>query len=202
MNTLKRASAQGFTLVEVLIVVVILGLIAAIAVPTFNSSTERAAAVKLIQAATDNINNATQALLVTTGDVANVTTGTSAIPDTGNSFLDVLVKGKDFVHADYQTDYEDAGVARLDRQIVTVTEPSAGTPGAYEVKGYALTYSSSADGQAEVVFAGVPSDIVERIKADREGEAFDATVADTTGSIQHDVAVSGKHNLTIVLVFN
>ena len=40
--TLRHAVTRGFTLVEILIVVVILSVLAAIAIPQFNSSTEDA----------------------------------------------------------------------------------------------------------------------------------------------------------------
>ena len=198
MDTVKRTTQAGFTLIEVLIVVAILGLIASIAVPAFNSSLERSASVRLIESVTDNVATSTQALLVTTGDVADVTTGTSSVPDANNSFLDVLVNGADFVSANFEQAYADAGIARLDRQVTVTADPVAGSSaGSYAVKNYAMTYSSPSAGIAQLQFAGVPSEVVERIKTNRESGAFTAGTADTTGPVQHDAATNGKHNLTM-----
>ena len=48
MSTNKRLAKQGFTLVEILIVVVILGILAAIVIPQFTSAAETAKASSLV----------------------------------------------------------------------------------------------------------------------------------------------------------
>lgn len=48
MSARKRLSQQGFTLVEILIVVVILGILAAIVIPQFTSASESARASSLV----------------------------------------------------------------------------------------------------------------------------------------------------------
>ena len=48
MNTVRTAVRKGFTLVEILIVVVILGILAAIVIPQFSSASQAAQASSLV----------------------------------------------------------------------------------------------------------------------------------------------------------
>ena len=193
-SNLKQTTQKGFTLIEVLIVVIVLGLISAIAVPAFNNSIERAASVKLIESVSDNIADATRSLLVTTGVVANVTG--SVIPDTENdqNLLDVLVKGIDSVAQKYKNDFEDASITKLDRQIGTELD-NDGNP-YYAVNGYAVTYTSDSAGIGLVQFAGVPAEIAERIQESREGTQYNSA-ADTSGAVRTTAEVDGLTDLTL-----
>ena len=194
---LARNTQKGFTLIEVLIVVIVLGLISAIAVPAFNNSIERAASVKLIESVTDNIADATRSLLVTTGVAANVET--SVIPKDSNNLLDVLVEGKEYVEGVYQNDYEDASITKLNRQIEVVTQPVAETSaGVYKVNGYVMTYTSEDEGVGRVTFAGVPAEVAERIEQARDGSAQDGVTAETAGKVRSVAADGGLIDLTLI----
>lgn len=201
-NTLKTATQKGFTLIEVLIVVVILGLISSIAVPAFNNSMERAAAVKLIESFADNIADATRSLLVTTGAPQHVTN--SALTDGSSTLLDVLIVGPTdpdgvaILKPKFLTDYEDSSVQPLSRQVTITATPQGGaSAGTYELNNYAVTYSSPTTGKGQLLFTGVPEEVIKRIKESREADPFNGSTTDTTGPVQHSAVALGVADLTI-----
>lgn len=198
----KSKKQNGFTLIELIIVVAVLGVIAAIVVPYANNVIERRSTARSIQAFSDNAQKSVRALLVSSGTSANVTTSPMIVAP--NNFLDILVAGEDYVAAQYQRSYRDAGVATLDRSITVATAPTVGTAGAYTIRDYPVTISSPSIGVMNVVVSDVPTDVVERLKSDREGDTtFDPAVADTTGAIQYSVAdANGNHTLTVQTTIN
>lgn len=200
-NTAKR-KVGGFTLIELIIVVAVLGAIAALVVPYANNVIERRSTARAAQAFTDNAQKAVRALLVSSGTTANVST--SPLITAPNNMLDILVGGEAYVAAAYSRAYRDAGIATLDRSLVVDTAPAVGTAGVYLLRDYPVSINSPATGLMNVVLTSVPSDVVERVKSDREGDAaFDPAVADTAGAIQYSVAdANGNHTLTLQTSIN
>ena len=194
---IHKKSNEGFTLIEILIVVAVLGVIAAIAAPSVTNALERRSTVRQIEAVSDTFTQNARQLILTTGAPASVTA--TPLIRAGNDFLDILVAGEDFIAAGFEQGYRDAGILPTDRLLNTTTAPVQDTStGVYEVKGYTVTLNSPAVGTLHTIIAGVPSEIVERLVNDREGGGFDPGTADVTGAVQHDIAAAdGTHNLTL-----
>ena len=198
----QKKRNQGFTLIETLIVVVILGVIAAVTAPTISNALERRAAVRQIESVSDTLTQNARQLIIATGAPASVTA--TPLIRAGNDFLDILAAGEDFIAAGFEQGYQDAGIMPIDRLLTTTTAAVQDTStGVYEVSGYVVTINSPNPGELATVVAGVPSEIVERLVNDREGGGFDAGTADTAGAIQYDVAAAdGTHNLTMLTRLN
>lgn len=198
MKNCKHAAnkTKGFTLVEMLAVILVVGIISGIIATIYTSSgavTSRAQALgNFADRGTDLITLINSQL----GVPANVST--NPIIESGNNYLDILMAGDIAVDAQYVTDYNNSGAGTLDRMAVETTAPAAGTPGVYEVEGYAVTLSSPSDDVAQFDFANVPSNIVEVLVEERDpSTAFAPGTADTSGAVQYTAAASGTHTLTL-----
>lgn len=197
INHIKK-KAKGFTIIELLLVITVIGILGALLAPYFTNYVQRGATARGIVTFSDSATKAVRNVVVSSGTTANVST--SPLITAPNTFMDILIGGGDYVAAAYERAYRQAGITTLDRSVTTTTAPVAGTTaGVYQIGDYPVTVTSGTTGQMDVVVSDVPSDIVEAIKDDREGnETFDAATADTTGVLQYTVAdANGNHTVTV-----
>lgn len=80
MNTLSMNKAQqGFTLIELMIVVAIIGILASIAIPSYQNYTRKARFTEIIMAATAP-KSAVEVCAQTTADLGQCDSGTNGVP--------------------------------------------------------------------------------------------------------------------------
>ena len=76
---MKRSMQQGFTLIELMIVVAIIGILAAVALPAYQNYTTKAKFAEVI-AATSAVKSAVEVCASTTGDITQCASGNNGVP--------------------------------------------------------------------------------------------------------------------------
>ncbi|MEW9797236.1 pilin [Alteromonas sp. CYL-A6] len=79
MKNVKASNQKGFTLIELMIVVAIIGILAAIALPAYQNYTQKARFTEVTNA-TAAVKSAVEVCAQTTNDLANCDGGTNGIP--------------------------------------------------------------------------------------------------------------------------
>ena len=79
MKTQIQKSQQGFTLIELMIVVAIIGFLAAIAIPSYQNYTRKARFTEVVMAA-DAPKSAVEVCAQTLNDLTNCTGGSNGVP--------------------------------------------------------------------------------------------------------------------------
>lgn len=194
-----RHAQKGFTLVELLVVLIVVGIIAVLAVPSLLGSTSSARAETLRDAATKMAMN-WQIMNQSCGTSKDVTSAITSAGTAGAS-LDLIFRGTGLTAA-YSGCYNTSGVRAL-------VEMAKGSGGSYTVNDYAVSVSggSSVAAPYQVTFTGVPVDIALPLyqKLSAASGAANATAmpssADTTDNAFRFTAPSGgTTNVTILRV--
>lgn len=186
---------RGFSLMELVAVVMVIGILGALAVPTVVGVVDKASAQKIYTVSQKFAE--THSLMTQTFKTSKVATATG-IPNTNNNMLDVLIHGRSMVAAAFMTKYEIAGISPLTTSVVTTIQPTSGSnPGAYELEGYPVTFSTPNAYTAHVVLSAVPSRIIKLLWASHSNAAFDESATVTAGPVQHTAVSTGLHTLTL-----
>lgn len=153
MNKLAHIAQRGFTLVELTVVVVIIGILSAVLVPVLKGTSDPAKATGYIKAA-DGVNQ----VLTTIAQSCNVSTtvASNPLPDStaSRTLSDVIFGGSSYVASDYTTCYNQSGAKPL-------TEISKNvSAGVYSVQGSTVSLAGGGTAPLQVTFADVKDEIV------------------------------------------
>jgi prepilin-type N-terminal cleavage/methylation domain-containing protein len=180
----SRKPHQGFTLIELAVVVAVIGVLIAIVAPTMLSGKESATAKQLLQTAQDASSH-----LMLLANAANMPPNTS-FHTSGKSTTEVLFGGKTNVNSSYQAAWDSAGL-----KVITGTNDTTCTSGRYRVAGYCVqveaTSNSTNDFFVITSFTTVPSKVIAAIV----GSLSSTATLSNTGSVE-DNTVRVDYNTT------
>ncbi|MEQ9131898.1 MAG: type II secretion system protein [Salinisphaeraceae bacterium] len=199
----KAARQKGFTLVELAIVVVILGIVAGIIATRFTGSAAASARAEAIETFAGSAGLLASTVNTQLGLPATMDSAHPAVDDNGNSWLDVIVDGRDFIDADFQQGYDRTGAGSLRDAVAVVTEPAVGTPGVYEVEGYEVQIDDAknvTDGEATFTFIDVPANVVQAMVETIEPADAYAAGGEANGDLVYGAVAGGLHPTVDVTV--
>lgn len=193
-KTLKQKKCQlqrGFTLIEMAVVLVILGILISIAAPGVLGSKDGATALQIPDAASKIATNLS--LISQNCGLPTSVTG-NALPDTGKSLSDVLFGGGANVAATYTNCFTQSKVLPL----AEIGLPTA-TAGVYSVGGYNVSLAGGGTSPLSITFAAVPDAIVLRIAQQYNPTLAALAASDTTSPVvQYGTATAGARDVTIL----
>jgi len=134
---------KGFTLIELMIVVAIIGILAAVAIPAYSNYTKKAKFTEVVQA-TQAIKTGVEVCVQDFGDLTNCNGGSNGIPDnvaTGNAtkYVDTITTLAGIITA---TPKVTGGILAADTYVLT---PTVGPTGiTWAVSGGCTTASGGA----------------------------------------------------------
>lgn len=183
--------SKGFTLIELVVVVVILGILASVVLPALKGSTIGAKAVGLVRGA-DSANQVWTMLNQTCN--VNGAVASNPLPNSGASrtVSDVIFGGRSMVAAAYQSCYDQSKVKALSEisQLVSA--------GVYSIQGFTVSFSGGGSAPLQVSYASVPDDLVLEMVQKYQPTLTALAASDNSNpTIQYGTATSGLRTVTI-----
>lgn len=192
MKQIKIYRQKGFTLIELVIVVVILGVLALVVSRTFGSTVSNSSKANALYEATNKI-TANWALLALQANSSTVVASSNLILATKTA-EDVIVGGAPYVAAAYQSAWTSSG-------IIPMTDIAQGVvgSGAYTILSYPILIGGGGGNPLSVTFRDVPEEVILQI-VQKHGTSIPSLAASdlTDRVVQYGVATSGLRDLTIL----
>lgn len=184
------AAAKGFTLVELLIVVLIIGVLLTIYIMSTSGSTGGARALALVKAS-DDMASSVSRLASTCG--LSTTVAANPLPDTGKSLLDVVLVGESELAPTYKKCWKQASA----RALMDVAQKDGAN---YLVQGYQLTLAGGGTNPFQFTYANVPDEEV-LLAAQRYSPSLTVLAASDAASpkIRYGTATGGRRDMTVVV---
>jgi len=193
-NFLRRSVQRGFTLLELVIVVAIIGVLIALVAPNVTGSKDGANAQLLTKTAQDIANNW---MLIAQSCGTTTDAAASPVMATGKTVADVIFGGVANVAAAYTTCYNQSKVLPM----VDVGQPVSG--GGWKVAGYTTTITGGGTQSLQIKYSGVPDALV-LLMAQKYNPSLSALAASDTTSpvVQYSTATNGVRDVTVLRMVN
>jgi len=187
-----RTNSRGFTLIELIIVVVVLGIVAAVLIRAMTGSTDGAKA-QAISEVTEKAVSSWQLLNQVCG--TNSAYSGNPLPATGKTVSDVIFGGSANVADAYKVCYASSTVKAL-------TE--AGQPGSasgkYNVQGFEVSFTDGGTSPSKVSFASVPDPIVLAVARKYTPGLATLAASDATSSVVQYSVAGADNTRTLTLI--
>lgn len=191
----NKQNVQGFTLLEVMIVIAILGILAALAAPKFNGYMESAEA-RAISSTINTVDNEIKQL-AKIHRISNCSSGTR-LTNTSNNYLDVLYAGSSMVLSAQRSAYDRLPHANYTKLFSEVTAAVSGTSaGVYEIESMPFTLQTCTANENVYRVANVRTSVLAALleaEYPRIAASFVAATAVTTGPVRYDAADSNEEH--------
>lgn len=192
----KKLMQRGFTLIELIVVVAVLGVLIAIVAPNLVGSRDPASARLMAKTATDMARN--WSLITQSAGVSTAITG-SPLLGTGKTAMDLLCGGETTaaVPAGFQSAYRAARVMPLN-EVCRLDGTN------WVVDRYTVTLSgggmtSGVPNPIQVAFANVPDEIVLLLAQQFNPSLTALAASDTTGAaVRYGTATNGLRTVTLL----
>ena len=191
MKSIKRGVQHGFTLLELVVVVAIMGILIAIVAPSISGSTDGSKAEMLLKVSNDIASN---------WSLINQSCGTSSavasnpIPASPNTAENVVFAGSADVSATYTTCYAQSKVLPMNE----VAQAVSGTPDTYTIQGVPVAITGGGASPLSVAFQNVPDSIALLMAQHYQPTTTSVTAAVTAGPLSlPGSGAAGKQTVTL-----
>lgn len=188
-NRMRRNVQRGFTLVELVVVVGIIGILSAMLIPNMIGSKDGAKAELLLKA---SLNISQNWMMIsqkcgTTTDVSN-----SPVPASGKTIADVVFGGVSNVSAAYQTCYMQA-------KVIPMSEIAQFDGTVWRVQGFSVAFAGGGTVPLQTVYSGVPEELALIMVQNFSPSMSSLAASDSTSNVvRYGVAASGTRTVTVL----